>query len=460
MNPENIVTRFPPSPTGYLHIGRARTALFNYLYAKKNKGKMVFRIEDTDKERSKKEYDENIIECLAWLKIGYDEGPFRQSERGHIYKTYIQKLIDNGSAFISKEEDNLEGEGSTNNPGKEKRKEVIRFKNPNKKIKFTDIIRGEIEFDTTDLGDFVIAKSLDEPLYHLTVVVDDHEMGITHVIRGEDGISNTPRQILLQEGIGAQRPLYAHLPLILAADKSKLSGRHGAIAVTEYRNQGYLPEAILNFLALLGWNPGTDQEIFNMDELVSAFDLEKVHKSGAIFNLEKLNWFNRHYIQKLSDTDFADYAASFLPEWMSTHSPLFLRALPLLREKIAKFADLTALFDGAGEMSFMKGTGDYPSTLLLWKKDPDPIKAREHLTRARNLLNDLNENSFTPEEVKNTLWSYAETHGKGDVLWPLRVALTGKEKSPDPFASAAILGKKESLERVDKAIVSLTASSS
>ncbi|MDQ2932939.1 MAG: glutamate--tRNA ligase, partial [bacterium] len=284
-----IITRFPPSPTGYLHIGRARTALFNYLFARKQGGKMVFRIEDTDKERSKKEYEENIIECLKWLNIGYDSGPFRQSERNEIYSKYIQKLIDDGFAYVSKEDTSATPEGET------KRAEVIRFKNPKKKIIFTDLIRGEIEFDTTDLGDFVIAKSIDEPLYHLTVVVDDHEMEITHVIRGDDGISNTPRQILIQEGIGAKRPLYAHVPLILAADKSKLSGRHGAVAVSEYRNEGYLPEAIINFLALLGWNPGTDQELFTVEELIQQFDLEKVQKSGAIFNIEKLKWFNRQY---------------------------------------------------------------------------------------------------------------------------------------------------------------------
>jgi len=244
----NIITRFPPSPTGYLHIGRARTALFNYLFTQKNKGKMVFRIEDTDKERSKKEYEDNIIECLEWLGISYDLGPLRQSERNDIYEKYIKILIDNGSAYVSKE--------NTENGG---RSEVIRFKNPNKKISFSDLVRGEVTIDTTDLGDFIIAKSITEPLYHLTVVVDDHEMGITHIIRGEDGISNTPRQILIEEGIGAIRPIYAHIPLILATDKSKLSGRHGAVSVTEFRDMGYLPQAMVNFLALLGWNPGDDR---------------------------------------------------------------------------------------------------------------------------------------------------------------------------------------------------------
>jgi glutamyl/glutaminyl-tRNA synthetase len=201
MNP--VVTRFPPSPTGYLHIGRARTALFNFLYARQRMGKMVFRIEDTDKERSKKEYEENIIDVLKWLGITYDQGPFRQSERTDIYIGYLKKLIDSGLAYVSKETP-TEADIAELGPGKTLRTEVIRFKNPNKKVKFTDLIRGDIEFDTTDLGDFVIARSMTEPLYHLAVVVDDHEMGITHIIRGEDGISNTPRQILIQEGIGAK----------------------------------------------------------------------------------------------------------------------------------------------------------------------------------------------------------------------------------------------------------------
>jgi len=443
-----VITRFPPSPTGYLHIGRARTALFNYLFARQNKGNMVFRIEDTDKERSKKEYEENIIDCLKWLNISYDSGPFRQSERNDIYKKYIQKLLDSGHAYISKE---YPQEGETS-----KRTEVIRFKNPNKKISFTDLIRGEIEFDTTDLGDFVIARSVDEPLYHLTVVIDDHEMGITHVIRGEDGISNTPRQILIQEGIGAIRPLYAHVPLILASDKSKLSGRHGAVAVTEYRDKGYLPEAIINFLALLGWNPGTEQEIFTLDELITAFDLNKINKSGAIFNIEKLNWFNKEYIKKMSDDVFTITASPFLPAWLSVTHPIYIRSLPLIREKINTFGEIVSLFAEEGELSFIQFPNDYPKELLLWKKNPDPQVSHSHLEKVKKLLSDVSENDFTAEAIKNSIWSYAEEKGKGDVLWPFRVALTGKERSPDPFVSGAIIGKNESLARIDIALHKLS----
>ncbi len=276
-----------PSPTGKLHIGTARTALFNYLYAKQNGGKFILRIDDTDKERSTKEFEQNILDDLTWLGFSWDEF-YRQSERTDIYLDHLKKMIDSGHAYVSKEEVKEEGD----------RAEVIRLKNPNKKIAFDDLIRGQVEFDTTELGDIVIAKSLEEPLYHLTSVIDDALMGITHVIRGEDHISNTPRQILIQEAIGASRPIYAHLPLILASDRSKLSKRkHGeSVALSYYREQGILPQSIINYLALLGWNPGTDQEVFTLDELIKTFDMKRVHKGGAIFDEKKLAWVNRkHY---------------------------------------------------------------------------------------------------------------------------------------------------------------------
>ena len=272
-----VAVRMAPSPTGNFHVGGARTALFNFLFARKNNGKFILRIEDTDKERSKKEFEDDIFKSLEWLGLKYDEF-YRQSERGEIYKNYVEKMLNNDSVYEAEDK-------------------VIRFRNPNKKTKFNDLVRGEIEFDTTELKDFVIAKSVDEPLYHLAVVIDDFESGITHVIRGEDHISNTPRQILIQEAIGAPRPLYAHLPLILAQDRSKLSKRkHGeSVSLDYYRHKGYSTEAIINYLALLGWNPGTEQEIFTLEELINVFDLERVHKGGAIFDEKKLAWVNRKH---------------------------------------------------------------------------------------------------------------------------------------------------------------------
>ncbi len=432
--PKNIITRFPPSPTGFLHVGRARTALFNYLFTKHNKGKMVFRIEDTDKERSKKEYEENIIECLEWLGITYDSGPFRQSERNEIYQKYIKKMLDNGSAYISKE---TEGD----------RSEVIRFKNPNKKITFTDLIRGDVTIDTTDLKDFVIARSMEEPLYHLTVVVDDHEMGVTHVIRGDDGIANTPRQILIQEGIGAERPLYAHIPLILAADRSKLSGRHGAVSVTEFRDMGYLPEAFVNFLALLGWNPGTEQEIFSMDELAKIFSLEKVQKAGAIFNVEKLNWFNKQYLEKLDDVSFLKHAEKFWPKDISSDQKNKL--IPLIKEKISHFAQIPELFKG--ELSFIYGVAKYPKEKLMWKQETDISASKNNLQLVIDIIKSISEETFNSAYIRAQIWPLAEKTGKGNVLWPMRFALSGQDKSPDPFVISALLGKEETLKRLTSA---------
>ncbi len=446
-----IITRFPPSPTGYLHIGRARTALFNYLFTQNKKGEMVFRIEDTDKERSKKEFEDIIIETLSWLGIHYDSGPFRQSERTDTYKTYLHKMIESGHAYISKET-----EGA--NP------EVVRFKNPNKKIQFTDLIRGEIIFDTTDLGDFIIARSINDPLYHLAVVVDDFEMGITHILRGEDGISNTPRQILIQEAIGAPRPVYAHIPLILAPDKSKLSGRHGAVSTTEYRDKGYLPEAIVNYLALLGWNPGTDQEIFTMQELIEQFDITKVQKSGAMFNLIKLNWVNKEHLKKMSEGDFRAGVESRLPEEMKTRekfSEIFSKLIPIIKERISFFGEVDDMVQ-TGELDYyfsapVFSTDESKASISPPEKmRKDKIVTNEStakiLEQIVSTISSMPDLDFSQEKIKEALWPFAEEQGRGIVLWPMRYSLSGKEKSPDPFTLASILGKIETISRLKNAI--------
>lgn len=432
---KKIITRFPPSPTGFLHIGRARTALFNFLFARQNEGKMVFRIEDTDKERSKREFEDNIVESLTLLGIKHDSGPYRQSERTVVYQKYLKKLIDDGFAYISKETPKEEGD----------REEVIRFKNPNKTLTFKDLIRGEITFDTTDLKDFVIAKSLEEPVYHLAVVVDDFEMGITHIIRGEDGISNTPRQLLIQQAIGAPQPVYAHVPLILAPDKSKLSGRHGAISVTDYREMGYLPEALVNYLALLGWNPGTEQEIFSMDELIELFDISKIQKSGAVFNIEKLNWINRQYLEKLNDADFILHAKNFIQE------EILIKILPLVREKISFFKEISSLLDG--ELSFIKPLPTYDKESLKWKQEKDLSATKENLKLIIDIVSKISD--FSKESVKASVWPLAEAKGKGYVLWPMRYALSGKDKSPDPFIISEILGREETVKRLTFAYESI-----
>jgi glutamyl-tRNA synthetase len=429
-----VVTRFAPSPTGLLHAGNYRTALFAYIYSLQNGGKFILRIEDTDKARSKKEYEDNIIESLKWLDIKYSEF-YRQSDRTDIHKSYIKKLIDSGHAYISKEKVVEEGQ----------RAEVIRFKNPNKKVVFNDIIRGRIEFDTTELGDFIIARSMEEPVFHLVVVVDDAEMGVTLIIRGEDHISNTPRHILLYEALGLSVPSYAHLPLLLSPDKSKLSKRKGALSMTHYRDMGYLPEAIINYMAFLGWNPGTEQEVMNLDELIKQFSLEKVQKAGAIFNEEKLKWFNKQYIAKLSDADFLNHAKNFLPE---NFSP---KLLPLIREKISYFGEIPALLEG--ELSFVNPLPGYNKEALKWKQEPDLVNTKIYLETAIDILSKLDD--YSKESIKSALWPLAEEKGKGNVLWPIRFALTGKDKSPDPFVTSEILGKEETLKRLKFAYESI-----
>lgn len=448
-----VVTRFAPSPTGYLHAGSYRTALFSWIYAKQNGGKFILRIEDTDKERSKKEYEDNIVDSLNWLGLDYDEF-YRQSERTEIYRGYIKKLIDSGHAYVSDESDKETAASEAL-----RRSSVIRFRNPNKKVVFDDIIRGRIEFDTTELGDFVIAKSEDEPVFHLVVVVDDHEMGVTHIIRGEDHISNTPRQILIFEAIGAPVPKYAHIPLLLAKDRSKLSKRKGALPVSEYRSKGYVREAIINYFSLLGWHPSDDREILSVDEIVGEFSLDRVQKAGAVFDEEKLTWFNRKYIHKLADADFSERAASFLPEWISRDSAVMSRLLPVLRDKISTFGEIPALFAPSGELAFMQVCGAYEPSQLLWKKNPDAQAAASHLTEAEKTIESIGDDpsGFTAETIKAALWPYVETKGKGDVLWPLRMAVTGQERSPDPFISASLVGKDEALKRIRKAREALSA---
>lgn len=423
---KQIITRFAPSPTGLFHIGSARTALFNYLYARKHNGKFILRIEDTDKTRSEKQYEDDIVNGLKWLGLEWDEF-HRQSERTEVYKKYLQKLIDEGKAYLDDK--------------------AVRFKNPNKKVVFNDLIRGEISTQTDDVGDFVVAKDLDTPLFHFTVVVDDFEMGMTHIIRGEDHIPNTPRHILLQEALGFNIPNYAHLSLILGADRSKLSKRHGAVSLNEYKKEGYLPEAIINFIAFIGWNPGGEREIFSKDELIKEFSLEKIQKSAGVFSVEKLDWYNKEYIKKISPKDLEIRVSDAL----GTQDEIFIKKItPIVIDRINKFSDIKKIKEE--ELSFFFNEPEYAKELLLWKKEPDLNKTKKHLEEIVKLLNGLSEDEFISDKIKETVWNYAEKEGKGNVLWPMRVALTGLEKSPDPFAVADVLGKEKTIKRLIYAI--------
>lgn len=434
MNNDNkkVITRFPPSPTGFLHVGGLRTALFNYYYAKQNGGEMKFRLEDTNREKWKKEYEDNIIESMDFFFGMKITEPIRQSERGEIYKKYILKLIEEGKAFVSKEEPKEEGE----------RSEVIRFKNPNIRVKFKDLILGDIETDTTDLGDFVIARDIDSALYHLTVVVDDHEMGVTHVIRGQDHIANTARQILIQEAIGAERPLYAHIPLILASDKTKLSKRHGATSVADYLAEGYLPGALINFLSLVGWNPGGEQEIFSLDELVKLFKLEDVQKSGGVFDVVKLNWMNREYIKRMDEKERFENIKKFLPKEIKDlpnfSDEKLMKILPVITDRISKFGDVAEMAL-AGDLDYFFKSPIYDKAML---------KNQDYFAELIKIIETLDQNNFTSPVIKEAVWAFATEKGRGNVLWPMRVALSGKEKSPDPFMLGELLGKEETIKRL------------
>lgn len=427
-----IVTRFAPSPTGYFHIGGARTALFIYLYTRQNNGKYILRIEDTDKERSKPEYEEDILNCLDWLGLKHDEF-VRQSDNLEYHKACLKKLLDNDLAYISQEEVLKEGD----------RPEVIRFRNPNKKVTWHDLIHGEIVFDTTDLGDFVIAKDIDTPIFHLANVADDIASGVNLIIRGEEHISNTPRQILIFEALGAEAiPSYAHIPLILDSDRAKLSKRkHGAsVWVNEYKNKGYIPEAVINYLALLGWSPqaannntvGTDDEILFIEELLKRFDLKKVQRKGAIFDITKLNWLNREYIKRLSPAKRDGELAKFIPA-------KFLPLANIITERINNFSEAKEMVE-SGELDFFL-SAPTPSKELL--------KDGKFLTETISILENLSEEDFkNPETIKNSLWDFATEKGRALVLWPMRTALSGLEKSPDPFTIASVLGKNETLKRL------------
>jgi len=439
-----VITRYPPSPTGEIHIGNMRTMLFNYLWAKKNKGQVVLRFEDTDRERSDAKYEPIAIEAFKTLGIEPDLGPFRQTERTGVYVSRLQELIEKDLAY--------EGEESSDGSGNK----VIRFRNPNKKITFEDKVLGSIVIDTTDFGDFVIARSINDPIYHFTVVVDDIDMNITHVLRGADHITSTPRQILLFEALGGAVPQYAHLPLINGDDKKKLSKRHGAVTVGGFVAQGYLPEAIVNYLAFLGWNPGDEREIFSLEELISEFSLERIGKSPATFNYDKLDDINRHYLLQQEPDYVASEILNFLPmdvktqfESDPTKSEKIMELIIL--ERIKKFGDVAAMAD-TGEFSYFFDRPEVDVELVQFKEDP-LSHAQELVQKAIEKLEEVSGDNWSKDNIKDALWDWSSEVGRGSVLHPMRTTLSGEKQSPDPFTLAYVLGKEETLERLRSLVI-------
>ncbi len=443
-NTKKVVTRFAPSPTGKFHVGGIRSALYNYLYAKKHGGKFILRCEDTDPVRSKKEYEDYFLQLFEWLGLTYDEY-YRQSERTEIYKGYLFRLIAENKAYISKEEPKEEGQ----------RSEVIRFRNPNKIVTFHDEVLGDISFNTTELGDFVIARELESPLYHFTVVVDDFEMGVTHIIRGQEHVPNTARQILIQEAIGAPRPVYAHGSIILNEERAKLSKRDPLVRpALEYRDEGYLPDALLNFMSLLGWNPGTEQEIFSREELIEAFSFERMQKQGAVFNPEKLEWVNKEHMKRLSVEEKCAYLERLMPiniTKLSGYShEMLLRATPTLVDHLSNFGEIKEQAE-RGDVGYFFEDPTYAPEALFWKGDRDRAHTVHKLDKVLEMLQKVSADDFSAETIKTALWDYATEAGRGNVLWPMRYALSGRDKSADPFTLAGILGKETTLRRLEHA---------
>ena len=434
---KKIVTRFAPSPTGFLHIGAYRTAIFAFLYAKHMGGEFILRIEDTDKERNKKEYEQNIIDSLNWMGLSHDRF-YRQSENIERHKEVLRDFINRGVAYISKEEAK-DGSGVM--------RELIRFKNPNKVVTFLDTVAGEVKTDTTDLGDFILAKDIDNPLFHLAVVVDDNDEGVTHVIRGADHISNTPRQILIYEALKAEIPTYTHLPLVTGQDKLKLSKRRGAKSITDYKEMGYTPAAILNMSVLMGWNPGTEQEIFDINNLIEIFDINKVQKSPAMFNIEKLNWVSREHIKLMSETEQIENIKKFT----NLKSETVEKIREIIIERIHNFGDVRAM-EEAGEFSYYENMPKIEDPKRLIWKTSDKEKTISNL---KDAIITIDEGGEDMEKVTFLLKSKADILGKGDLLWPIRYALSGKEKSPDPFTLLKVLGTEESKKRLKNAIIAL-----
>lgn len=483
-----IRVRIAPSPTGQMHIGTARTALFNWLFARQQGSVFVLRIEDTDTERSKKEHEIELLQGLEWLGLTWDEGPdanggpdrgafgpYRQSERTSIYRKYIQELLEKGDAYYcycTKED--LEAQrqallaaglpprynGHCRNlvepPSPGRKPEVIRFKVPETKVEFKDLIHGKTVFDSALFGDQVIAKDLDTPLYNFAVVVDDALMEITHVIRGEDHLSNTPKQILMQRALGFPTPQYGHLPLILNPDRSKMSKRFADVALASYRERGYLPNAIVNFIGLLGWHPKDDHEVFTRDYALEHFEMSRVQQAGAVFNEEKLDFLNREHMKMTPLIELVALAMPFykkagviIPTAVDENYGMLQKVVALQLGRAKTLVDVVE-----GSRLFF-ALPEYEAKLLCWKETSvqDTVSALEVTLTA---LEGLAPDKFTARtSLLEALTPITDKMGRGVVLWPLRVSLSGQAASPDPMEIMEVLGKIESLARISGAIEKL-----
>ncbi|MCX8069883.1 MAG: glutamate--tRNA ligase [Thermodesulfovibrionales bacterium] len=464
MKPENVRVRFAPSPTGHLHIGGARTALFNWLFARRYNGSFILRIEDTDRERSTDEYITAIIDSMKWLGLDWDEGPFRQTDRLEVYKAFAKRLLDEGKAYrcyctseeIEKKRQEAISLGRTFRYDRKcisleekilDKPFAIRFKSRSMGSTIVnDMIKGVVEFDNAQLDDFIIVRSDGTPTYNFCVVVDDIDMKISHVIRGDDHLNNTPKQIQIYNAFGWKVPEFAQIPMILGADKTRLSKRHGATSVMAYKEMGYLPDALINYLVRLGWSYG-DKEIFTIDELIQCFSLDNVGKSSSVFNPDKLLWLNGQYIMKKTEDEIAELVKPFLQaEGVNTDEieiTWLKQAITLLKERVKTLKELSA------------------SLLIYIRQDVeigDDVKSRFIKPENTPLLNKLLElvekiEPFNHENIGLMLKEFADTNSLKlkEVAQPIRVALTGSTASPGLFEIMELLGKEKVIYRLRKA---------
>lgn len=457
-----IVTRFPPSPTGHLHLGGARTALFNWLYARHTDGRFVLRFEDTDKARSSRIYVDNILEALAWMGIDWDEGPYFQSQRSGIYQTHIQKLLDSKQAYFcncpSSRLENLRKEALASG-GKPKydgmcrdktlsggQNRVVRFKVPlSGRTIIHDVIKGNVAFKNSELDDFIIARSDGSPTYNFVVVVDDITMGINTVIRGDDHVMNTPKQILMYRALEHPLPVFGHVPMVFGNDRSRLSKRHGAMSVLAYRDMGYLPDAFINYLVRLGWSYG-DQEFFNRNELIEKFSLDRIGQSPGVFNPEKLLALNADHIQATSPKKLAGWLMPFLKK-----RDCVVESMAYLEKAVstltARSKTLEEMADGVG--FYLKTRIEYEVKAARKFLKPDTVPALEMLAGKLSALE-----GFTQKELETVFKTVMDQTGLklGKIAQPVRVALTGKTASPGIFEIIEVLGKERVVSRITQAV--------
>ncbi len=466
----SVVTRFAPSPTGFMHVGGVRTALYAWLFARQNNGTFILRIEDTDKAREVEGSVKHIMESLSWLGLQWDFGPDKpgpwgsavQSQRLDIYKQYAQKLIDSGHAYADPYTESqvealrtkateekrpfLYREHRPENPPAWDGSMPLRFKVPAiKRYTWNDMVRGELSAGEEALDDFILIKSDGYPTYNFSHIVDDIEMGVTHVVRGEEFVSSTPKFLSLYEALGGTPPQFATMPAILGEKGTKkLSKRDGAKDILDYRAEGYLADALVNFLAFLGWHPEGDKEVMSVPELIQKFDLSRVQKGGAMFDEAKLLWFNREHIRHMSDGDLL-VAIKTLMGAVPVYAPA---VIGLVRERASTLKEAADML--LNEFGFLEDI-TYDPALLLQGGKISPEVASLHLIALAELLQHIPDEGFTASQLKDIIMPYADSQGRGAVLWPLRVALSGKERSPDPFTILGLIGKERSLERIASA---------